>query len=69
MKQERQKPPAERTDRMECTEECLSTREWIHKMVNMIQDEGDLAMVKWLMQPYVARSLNKKHKEEETHEA
>lgn len=54
---------------MERTEERLSTREWIHKMVDMIQDEGDLAMVKWLIQPYVARSLNKKHKEEETHEA
>ncbi len=54
---------------MQSTEECLSTREWIHKMVDMIEEEGDLVMVKWLLQPYAARSLNKKYKEEENNEA
>lgn len=54
---------------MESTNATMSNREWIHKMVEMIEDEGDLAMVKWLLQPYVARSLNKKYREENTHEA
>ena len=49
--------------------ESMTTREWLHRMIDLIEDEGDLDMLKWLTQPYVARSLNKKHKEEETHEA
>lgn len=53
---------------MENTNATMSTREWIHRMVEMIEDEGDLAMVKWLLQPYVARSLNRKYREENTHE-
>lgn len=53
---------------MENTNATMSNREWIHKMVDMIEDEGDLAMVKWLLQPYVARSLNKRYKEERKHE-
>jgi hypothetical protein len=46
----------------------MSDREWIHKLVDMIEDKGDLAMVKWLLQPYAARSLNRKYREETAHE-
>lgn len=46
----------------------LTTREWLHKMIDQIEDEGDLDMLKWLTQPYAARSLNKKYKEEKNHE-
>ena len=46
----------------------MSTREWIHRLVDVIEDEGDLAMVKWLLQSYAARSLNKKYREEKNHE-
>ena len=53
---------------MKNTEDGLSMREWVHKLVDMIEDEGDLAMVKWLLQPYAARSLNRKYREEQTHE-
>jgi hypothetical protein len=53
---------------MKNTEDGMSNREWIHKLVDMIEDEGDLAMVKWLVQPYAARALNKKYKEEQNHE-
>lgn len=42
----------------------LTTREWIHKLVDVIEDEKDLDIVKWLVQQYAARSLNNKHKEE-----
>lgn len=41
----------------------LTTREWLHKMIDQIDDEKDLDMLKWLTQPYAARSLNNKHKE------
>ena len=54
---------------MKNTEDGMSNREWIHKLVDMIEDEGDLATVKWLLQPYVARSLNKKYEEGKNHEA
>ncbi len=40
-----------------------TNREWLHEMIDMIEDEGDLAMVKWLVQPYVARALNKRWRE------
>lgn len=40
-----------------------TNREWLHEMIDMISGE-DLDMVKWLVQPYVARALNKKYKEE-----
>lgn len=46
----------------------LSTKEWIHRLVDVIEDEGDLETAKWLLQPYAARSLNKKYMEEQTHE-
>ena len=49
-------------------EEGLTTREWLHRMIDLIEDEGDLDMLKWLTQPYVARSLNKKYKEAMNHE-
>lgn len=49
-------------------QESMSDREWIHKLVDMIEDKGDLAMVKWLLQPYAARSLNNKYREETAHE-
>lgn len=45
-----------------------TNREWLHEMIDMIEDEGDLAMVKWLVQPYVARALNKRYKEEHKNE-
>lgn len=48
--------------------ESMTTREWLHRMIDLIEDEGDLDMLKWLTQPYVARSLNKKYKEEHKHE-
>lgn len=54
---------------MESTNATMSNRDWAHKLVDMIEDENDLAMVKWLLQPYAARSLNKKYREENTHEA
>lgn len=46
----------------------MSTRAWIHRLVDVIEDEGDMEMVKWLLQPYAARSLNKKYREEHSHE-
>lgn len=46
----------------------MTNREWLHKMIDLIEDEGDLAMLKWLMQPYAAKSLNKKYREERNHE-
>ena len=46
----------------------MSDREWIHKLVDMIEDKVDLAMVKWLLQPYAERSLNRKYREETAHE-
>ena len=54
---------------MDNTEKGISTREWVHRLVDIIEDEGDLAMVKWLLQPYAAKSLNKKHEEENNHDA
>ena len=45
-----------------------TTREWLHRMIDLIENEEDLDKVKWLTQPYVARSLNKKYKEEHGHE-
>ena len=54
---------------MKNNEDGMSNREWAHKLVDLIEDEGDLAMVKWLLQPYAARSLNKRYREEHTHEA
>ena len=49
-------------------ETCMTTREWLHKMIDQIEDEKDLDMLKWLTQPYAARSLNKRYKEEQNHE-
>ena len=46
----------------------LTTREWLHKMIDQIEDEADLDMLKWLTQPYAARSLNKKYLEGKNHE-
>ena len=54
---------------MKNTEDGMTTKEWIHKLVEAIEDEGDLVTVKWLVQPYAARSLNKKYEEEKNHEA
>lgn len=48
-------------------EEAQSKRDWLHRMIDMI-DEEDLDMVKWLTQPYVARALNKKYREEHKNE-
>lgn len=48
--------------------EGLTTREWLHKMIDLIEDGGDLDMLKWLATPYMARSLNKKYKEEHKYE-
>lgn len=48
--------------------EGLTTREWLHRMIDLIEDEGDLDMLKWLTQPYVARSLNNQYRKEHTHE-
>lgn len=48
-------------------EEAQSKRDWLHRMIDMI-DEEDLDMVKWLTQPYVARALNKKYREEHNNE-
>ena len=48
---------------MKNTEDGMSNREWARKLVDMIEDEGDLAMVKWRLQPYAARSLNKRWRE------
>lgn len=41
----------------------MTTREWLHRLIDLIEDEGDLETLKWLTQPYAARSLNKKYKE------
>lgn len=49
-------------------ETCMTTREWLHRMIDLIEDEGDLEALKWLTQPYVARSLNNRYKEERNHE-
>lgn len=49
------------------TENGLALREWIHRLVEVV-DEGDLDAVKWLVQPYAARALNKKYKEEHQNE-
>lgn len=46
----------------------MTTKEWIHKLVEAIDDEHDLDMVMWLLQPYAARSLNHKYKEDKDHE-
>ena len=50
------------------TEEGKNTRAWIHKLVDVIEDESDLEAVKWLVQPYAARALNNKSREEQPHE-
>lgn len=49
------------------TEQALPLREMIHRLVEVI-DESDLDTVKWLVQPYAARALNKRYKEEQNHE-
>lgn len=54
---------------MKNTEDGMTTKEWIHKLVEAIEDEGDLATVKWLVQQVAARSLNRKYKEENKDEA
>ena len=49
------------------TENAMTLREWIHRLVDVV-DDGDLDAVKWLVQPYAARALNKRYREEQTHE-
>lgn len=46
-----------------CKTEEKTTREWIHKLVDVIEDERDLEAVKWLLQRYAARALNNKYRE------
>ena len=53
---------------MKNTEDGMTTKEWIHKMVDAVEDE-DLATLKWLVQQVAARSLNRKYKEENKDEA
>lgn len=47
----------------------LSTREWIHRLVDVVEDERDLETLKWMAQQVAARSLNRKYKEEHKDEA
>lgn len=49
-------------------ETCMTTREWLHRLIDLIEDEGDLEALKWLTQRCAARSLNKKHMEGTNHE-
>ena len=49
-------------------ETCMKTREWLHRMIDLIEDEGDLEALKWLTQRCAARSLNNRYREEQTHE-
>lgn len=41
-------------------ETCMTTREWLHHMIDLIEDEGDLDALKWLTQRCAARSLNRR---------
>lgn len=50
------------------TEDGKTTREWIHKLVDLIEDEGDLDALKWLTQRCAARSLNNRYREEHQNE-
>ena len=53
---------------MKNTEDGMTTKEWIHRMVDAVEDE-DLDTLKWLVQQVAARSLNRKYKEENKDEA
>lgn len=46
----------------------MTTKEHVIRLVEAIEDEDDLEMVKRLVQGYAARSLNKRYKEETNHE-
>ena len=48
-------------------EEIISTRSWLHRYVDLI-DEADLPEVKMVMQQYAARAMNKKYREEHKNE-
>lgn len=48
-------------------EEMINTRKWLHRYADLI-DEADLMEVKMVMQQYAARALNKKYREDKTHE-
>jgi hypothetical protein len=48
-------------------EEIISTRSWLHRYADLIDDE-DLPEVKMVMQQYAARAMNKKYMEEHKNE-
>ncbi len=49
------------------TKTCMTDREWIHKLVEVIDDEY-LDDVKWMIQVFAAKSLNKKLKDNTQHQ-
>lgn len=46
----------------------MTTKEHVIRLVEAIENENDMAMVKRLVEAYAARSLNKRYKEETNHE-
>lgn len=46
----------------------MTTKEHVIRLVEAIENENDMAMVKRLVEAYAARSLNKRYKEEANHE-
>ena len=46
----------------------MTKKEWMHKLVDVIDNEYDQDTVIWLLKAYAARSLNHKNKEDKSHE-
>lgn len=46
----------------------MTTKDYIIRLVEAIEDENDMETVKRLVQGYAARSMNKRYKEEANHE-